>query len=85
MVNEIFKSYGDTFYLLATLRLPPSPPAIGTPDPAAPECGKVAVQDGWIRALLRRARLSLALPTPVHRLRFADSSSGVTMRPTKSV
>lgn len=85
MINEIFKCYGDTFYLLTTLRLPPSLPATGTPEPAAPECPNAPLQDGWVRVLLRRWVLRLAVAPIVQRLRFAASSSGVTTSPTKTV
>jgi hypothetical protein len=86
VINEIFKCYGDTFHLLATMRLPPSPPAIGSSKSEIPECSQgVVVQNGWIRASLRRVGLLLAISAAIHRLRFAENSSGVTMRPTKIV
>ena len=61
MINEISKCWSDTVYLLATLRLPPTPPVVGSSQVVdLPDSRHEAPSDDRMFTAMRRAALSLA-------------------------
>ncbi|MGH7185188.1 MAG: hypothetical protein ACREIB_02780 [Pseudomonadota bacterium] len=71
MINDIFKCYGDTVYLLATLRLPPAPPVVGPPRVVAPPDHHNVAPSPDDRILIAAWRAAVSLARAVARWRVS--------------